>query len=141
MTRQLVGAVLVLVLACPAFAHDDLRSLSQAQSPSSQEQSRQTERRHNELYWGGITLAGAGGLLIAWGLGTEDKELAATCRSFGLFSRVSCSETGLNKGSLIGIGAGLAAVGLVLSVIGGRKVPVNVAASPSRISVSRTIDF
>jgi len=121
MKHILALALLLSVAATPVFAQ---------------------ERANPNLYWSGLVVAGLGGGVLGWGLGSPERSVACVSRA----SVVTCQETGVNKMAWIGAGGGLMVGGVVMSAIGGKHVPraaqnITVAPRLHGLSVTKRITF
>lgn len=131
--KRLIAVVMCVVCMAPAvFAAGPVEtSAASALTQQVQDTNKpKMERKNPELYWGGIAMAGIGGWVLGWGLGTPQKSV--TC--FGGFSVVSCAESGGNRGMLIGVGAAVMSAGVVMGAIGGKKVAVSPTLGGFRVS-------
>ena len=96
-----------------------------------------TVRANSDLYWGGAVLAGIGGWLLGTGLGMGPASVSCS-----VARDVTCTEINGNRALYLGSGAALAAAGIVMSAIGGKRVPApTVAWTPHGLAVSQRVGF
>ena len=93
-------------------------------------------RQNPELYWGGNVVAAIGGGMLGWGLGMGDATVACTAGR-----TVICTETNGNRALWIGGGAALAAAGIAMAAIGGKRVLPAVTFRPHGLAVTHRLQF